>query len=71
MGWNRENVGRVVRALGDGLFIGEHFDGEKRMNIILRGEDFAARAAAAIARSSGCPLSSPSGRLFTSSFLSS
>ncbi|MDX1383565.1 MAG: efflux RND transporter permease subunit, partial [Thermoanaerobaculia bacterium] len=38
VGWTRDSVANVVRALGDGLFIGEHFDGEKRMNIILRGE---------------------------------
>jgi multidrug efflux pump subunit AcrB len=37
-GWSRAEVGSVIRALGDGLFIGEHFDGEKRMNVILRGE---------------------------------
>ncbi len=28
----------VVRALGDGIWVGEHFDGEKRMDIILRAE---------------------------------
>ncbi len=38
VGWNRSQLGNVVRAMGDGLFVGEHFDGEKRMNIILRGE---------------------------------
>lgn len=37
-GWSRDAVGNVVRTLGDGLWIGEHFDGEKRMNIILRAE---------------------------------
>ena len=36
-GWNRETVSRIVRALGDGLFIGDHFDGESRLNVILRG----------------------------------
>ena len=36
VGWNREDLGRVVRAVGDGLYVGEHFDGEQRMNIILR-----------------------------------
>jgi len=29
-------MGTLVRAMGDGLYVGEHFDGEKRMNIILR-----------------------------------
>jgi multidrug efflux pump subunit AcrB len=56
VGWDRPQVASVVRALGDGLYIGEHFDGEKRMNIILRGqgwetpEDLAA-----------VPLATPSG----------
>ena len=37
-GWTRETVAGVMRTLGDGLWVGEHFDGEKRMNIILRSE---------------------------------
>jgi multidrug efflux pump subunit AcrB len=37
-GWSRNEVGNLVRALGDGLYVGEHFDGEKRMNIILRAQ---------------------------------
>ncbi|MBT8135822.1 MAG: efflux RND transporter permease subunit [Gammaproteobacteria bacterium] len=37
-GWTRETMSNVVRALGDGIWIGEHFDGEKRMDIILRAE---------------------------------
>jgi len=36
VGWNREDLGSVVRAVGDGLYVGEHFDGDQRMNIILR-----------------------------------
>ena len=35
-GWSRQDVGTLVRAMGDGLYVGEHFDGEKRMNVILR-----------------------------------
>ena len=34
--WNRQNVGMVVRTLGDGMYVGEHFDGSNRMNMILR-----------------------------------
>jgi multidrug efflux pump subunit AcrB len=37
-GWNRATVARVVRAIGDGLYVGEHFDGTRRLNIILRAE---------------------------------
>ncbi len=36
-GWTRETLAGVVRALGDGLFIGDYFDGESRLNVILRG----------------------------------
>jgi multidrug efflux pump subunit AcrB len=36
VGWARRDLGVLVRAMGDGLYVGEHFDGEKRMNIILR-----------------------------------
>jgi len=39
-GWNRSDLGNIVRALGDGLYVGEHFDGEKRMNLILRAESW-------------------------------
>jgi multidrug efflux pump subunit AcrB len=37
-GWNRAQAGSVIRAMGDGLWIGEHFDGNKRLDIILRAE---------------------------------
>lgn len=37
-GWNRRNLGNVVRTLGDGLYVGEYFNGTKRMNMILRAE---------------------------------
>jgi multidrug efflux pump subunit AcrB len=36
VGWTRGQVGSVVRAVGNGLFVGEHFDGEQRMDIILK-----------------------------------
>ncbi len=37
-GWNRSDVGVLVRALGRGQYVGEHFNGEKRMDIILRAQ---------------------------------
>lgn len=37
-GWNRRDIGRVVRTMGDGLFVGEYFNGSKRLNMILRAE---------------------------------
>jgi multidrug efflux pump subunit AcrB len=36
VGWTRGDIGTVVRALGDGVFAGEYFDGERRLDIILR-----------------------------------
>jgi multidrug efflux pump subunit AcrB len=37
-GWTRSDLGTVVRALGQGVWLGEHFDGDQRMDIILRGQ---------------------------------
>ena len=37
-GWDRRDVGRVVRTLGDGLYVGEYFNGTKRLNMILRAD---------------------------------
>ncbi len=39
-GWNRTTMAGVTRALGDGLYVGDYFDGEKRLDIILRAEDW-------------------------------
>ena len=38
VGWNRARMATVVRALGDGAFLGEYFDGTRRYNVILRAE---------------------------------
>jgi multidrug efflux pump subunit AcrB len=37
-GWNRATIATVVRALGDGLFVGEYFDGEETLDIIVRAK---------------------------------
>ncbi|MFQ5468708.1 MAG: efflux RND transporter permease subunit [Gammaproteobacteria bacterium] len=39
-GWNRSTVAGIVRALGDGLYVGDHFDGEKTLDVILRAEEW-------------------------------
>ncbi|MEJ2515096.1 MAG: efflux RND transporter permease subunit [Gammaproteobacteria bacterium] len=39
-GWDRQTVARVVRALGDGLYVGDYFDGETRLDIILRADEW-------------------------------
>lgn len=35
-GWNRETLSQISRVLGDGLQVGEYFDGEERLDIIVR-----------------------------------
>lgn len=35
-GWNRTTMGSVIRTLGDGLLVGDYFDGEETLDIILR-----------------------------------
>jgi multidrug efflux pump subunit AcrB len=56
VGWRRPELGTVVRALGDGQWLGEHFDGDRRLAIILRSdrEDDVERLGAA-------PLATPNG----------
>lgn len=39
-GWDRRDLGRVVRTMGDGLYVGEYFNGSKRLNMILRSKDW-------------------------------
>jgi multidrug efflux pump subunit AcrB len=38
VGWNRSRVATIVRAMGDGAFLGEYFDGQRRYNVVLRAE---------------------------------
>jgi multidrug efflux pump subunit AcrB len=37
-GWDRAALGTIVRALGDGAWLGEYFDGQNRLPIILRAD---------------------------------
>ena len=37
-GWNRGILANVIRALGDGLYVGDYFDGNKTLDIIVRAE---------------------------------
>ncbi len=39
-GWDRSTMSGVIRALGDGLYVGDYFDGEKRLDIILRAQEW-------------------------------
>ena len=35
-GWNRSTMASVTRALGEGLYVGDYFDGEQRLDIVVR-----------------------------------
>lgn len=35
-GWNRETMSRVLMAMGSGLYVGDYFDGEQRLDVMLR-----------------------------------
>ena len=37
-GWNRAVMAGVTRAVSDGLYVGDYFDGEKTMDIIVRAD---------------------------------
>lgn len=36
VGWDRASLGTIVRTLGDGAWLGEYFDGQTRLPIMLR-----------------------------------
>ena len=40
VGWNRSRVAMIVRAMGDGAFLGEYFDGSRRYNVVMRAENW-------------------------------
>jgi multidrug efflux pump subunit AcrB len=40
VGWTRSEMATILRALGDGLQVGDYFDGEQRLDVILRGQDW-------------------------------
>src|SRR5580700_3802682 len=39
VGWDRATMGTVVRAVGEGAWLGEYFDGKSRLPIILRSSE--------------------------------
>jgi multidrug efflux pump subunit AcrB len=55
-GWTRANVATVVRSLGDGIWVGEHFDGERRLDMILRAQGWDSQDALA-----AVPVATPTG----------
>lgn len=53
-GWNRAIMGGVVRALGNGVYVGDYFNGEQRLDIMLRAEKWSTPEELA-----GLPLATP------------
>jgi multidrug efflux pump subunit AcrB len=39
-GWDRREVATVMRALGDGVYVGDYFDGDRNMDIVLRAPEW-------------------------------
>ncbi len=39
-GWTRQQVAAISRALGTGLYVGDFFNGQKRLNVFLRSTDW-------------------------------
>ncbi len=39
-GWTREQLSGVIRSLGNGNFVGEYFNGNRRYNVILRNDSW-------------------------------
>ncbi len=37
-GWTRRDVGQLVQAFGEGLYVGQRYDGEKRLFMILKSK---------------------------------
>lgn len=56
VGWNRAEVGTVIRALGDGAWVGEYFDGDRRLDMYLRSRTWDTPEALA-----SVPVATPSG----------
>ncbi len=39
-GWSRRQMATIVRALGDGAYVGDYFDGERRLDVVLRAPEW-------------------------------
>lgn len=38
VGWSRPDVGNIVQALGEGLYVGQRYDGERQLFLILKSQ---------------------------------
>ncbi len=60
LGWTRADVATLIRALGNGAYLGDYFDGDQRLDVILRGEQWLTPE-----ELMAMPLATPSGRVAT------
>ena len=60
VGWNRSRMAMAVRAMGDGAFLGEYFDGTRRYNVVMRAENWYSPEELA-----SLPVATPSGEIQT------
>lgn len=55
-GWTRRDMSTVMRSLGDGVYVGDYFDGDRRMDIVLRAPEWTSPEQLA-----ATPLATPAG----------
>ncbi len=55
-GWTRQQMATIMRALGDGVFVGDYFDGDRSLDIVLRAPEWTSPEQLA-----ATPLVTPSG----------
>jgi multidrug efflux pump subunit AcrB len=56
VGWTRPDVGNLVQALGEGLYVGQRYDGEKQLFLILKSKPLSSPSAV-----NDVPVATPNG----------
>jgi multidrug efflux pump subunit AcrB len=56
VGWSRPDVGNVAQTLGEGLYVGQRYDGEKQLFLILKSQPLVSPDAV-----NGAPVATPNG----------
>ncbi|HEX4159065.1 MAG TPA: efflux RND transporter permease subunit [Rhizomicrobium sp.] len=56
VGWTRPDVGNIAQSLGNGLYVGQRYDGEKQLFLILKSQPINSTEAVA-----GAPVATPNG----------
>ncbi|HEX3598966.1 MAG TPA: efflux RND transporter permease subunit, partial [Lacipirellulaceae bacterium] len=64
VGWTRPDVGNIVQSLGEGLYVGQRYDGERQLFLILKALPLTSSSQVA-----DTPLATPSGNVVPFSHL--